>query len=387
MNDRMRNSYIPTLDGWRAIAVCLVIAAHSQPMLRNSQTAAGTLIANLLVHTGFGVDIFFALSGYLICTLLLQEKARTGTISLGRFYTRRVFRILPPILLYLATLLTLVKFGFIPQIPTADFLRVLFFARNYYLGPWYTGHFWSLAVEEHFYLVAPVFFLLLPWRRALRIALLLVLVCIGIRWYEFSHLLTTNSLPQFRTENRFDALLWGGILALVLQSTSLRKRAAAYVTGTTALATSIAAAMLLNVVPGHPFRRTVVAMALPILISYTVLHPDRWFGRLLENKYLRWLGRISYSLYIWQMPFLVEGERPLGLLQSFPLALVLPFLCAVASYYCLEKPMIRIGHQLAASPGETPNGRFERPVRSRIQTLSPLTRAGVSASHPGVDAS
>ena len=353
-----RNSYIPTLDGWRAIAVSLVIGAHSQPMLRNSGTRVGILGANLLVHSGFGVDIFFTLSGYLICTLLLREKARTGTISLSRFYTRRAFRILPPILLYLATLLILVEYRLLPQILTADFLRVLFFARNYFLGTWYTRHFWSLAVEEHFYLVVPVFFLMLPWKWALRVALFLIVVCIGIRWYEFAYFLPTDSVLEFRTENRFDGLLWGGIMALLLQKTTIRNWAVRYVTGLTASTTGIAAAILLIAFSGQPLRRTITAMALPVLISYTVLHPVHWLGRLLENRFLRWVGRISYSLYIWQMLFLVEGTRPLGRLQSFPFALILPVLCAACSYYCLEKPMIRLGHRLAASPGEKQSGRY-----------------------------
>jgi peptidoglycan/LPS O-acetylase OafA/YrhL len=352
-----KSSYIPTLDGWRAIAVSLVIGAHCYTMLLNSHTRAGALAARFLSHAGYGVDIFFALSGYLICTLLLQEKARTGTISLGRFYTRRIFRILPPILVYLATLFILAQCNLLPRIPAVDFLRVLFFARNYFQGSWYTGHFWSLAVEEHFYLVAPLFFLVLPWKRALQIALVLVLACIGIRWFEFFHS-TVEGLLQFRTENRFDALLWGGILALLLHRPAIRQRIAIRLTGPVAILAGISAVFLLNLFSSQPSRRTVVASIMPLLIAYTVLHAESLFGRLLELSFLRWIGRLSYSLYIWQMLFLPDGTRPLGQLQSFPLALIFPLLCAVASYYCVEKPMIRLGHKLASSPGERQSGRY-----------------------------
>src|SRR5215469_5344736 len=96
--------YIPTLDGWRAIAVMLVMGAHCCPALLRSGTLAGKALAALFVHAGYGVDVFFALSGYLIGTLLLREKYATGKISLEKFYTRRVFRILPPIFIYLATI-------------------------------------------------------------------------------------------------------------------------------------------------------------------------------------------------------------------------------------------------------------------------------------------
>jgi peptidoglycan/LPS O-acetylase OafA/YrhL len=369
---RRKSSYIPTLDGWRAIAVSLVIAAHCYTMLLNSHTRAGALLARFVSHAGYGVDIFFALSGYLICTLLLQEKARTGTISLGRFYTRRVFRILPPILVYLITLLILAQCKLLPRIPAVEFLRVLFFARNYFQGSWYTGHFWSLAVEEHFYLAAPLFFLLLTWKRALQIALVLTVAGIGIRWLEFSHSMFAGSLLQFRTENRFDALLWGAILALLLHQPTIRLRIAARLTGLVAVLTGIGGALLLNLFSSQPSRRTVVAFVLPILIAQTVLHAESLFGRLLELSFLRWIGRLSYSLYIWQMLFLPDGPRPLGRLQSFPLALICPLLCAVVSYYWVEKPMIRLGHKLASSPGEQQSRRRA----STLETASALPDAG-----------
>jgi peptidoglycan/LPS O-acetylase OafA/YrhL len=327
----------------------------------NSNTRAAALLANLFIHAGYGVDIFFTLSGYLICTLLLQEKASTGTISLGSFYTRRVFRILPPIILYLTSLLILIQCHLLPQIPAADFLSVLLFARNYSLGSWYTAHFWSLAVEEHFYLVAPLFFLVLPWKWALRFALALILICIGVRWFEFSHFSYAASQLQFRTENRFDALLWGCILALLLHRPAIRERIASRVTGLAAALTGLAAVMLLSFFSAQAPRRTIVAFVMPLLISYTVLHTESPFGKFLELRFLRWIGRLSYSLYIWQMLFLPEGARPLGRLQSFPLALIIPLLCAVASYYWVEKPLIRIGHKLATA---------RLPIREERSTLA-----------------
>jgi peptidoglycan/LPS O-acetylase OafA/YrhL len=357
---RRASSYIPTLDGWRAIAVGLVIGAHCYGMLMNSHTRVGALAATLLSHAGYGVDIFFALSGYLICTLLLKEKERTGTISMGRFYTRRAFRILPSVFFYLTALFVLTQFRVLPKIPTTDFVRVLFFARNYFLGPWYTGHFWSLAIEEHFYLVAPLFFLLLPWKWGLRIALVLTLACIGIRWFEFAHeSLLPGTLLQFRTENRFDALLWGAILALLLNRLAIRKWMAARLNGLVTALIGITAVVLLSVFSAQGVRRTVVAVVMPLLIVYTVLHAESLFGKFLELGFLRWIGRLSYSLYIWQMLFLPEGPRPLGIVQSFPLALVLPLICAASSYYLVEKPMIRIGHRLTASPEERLSGRYE----------------------------
>lgn len=214
--------YIPTLDGWRAIAVTLVIGAHSYTMLMNNGTKAARSLATMFNHAGYGVDIFFALSGYLICTLLLREKNITGTISLFRFYVRRAFRILPPVVLFLAIILLLSNTEMLPHIEIGEILGTLFFYRNYVEGSWYTGHFWSLAVEEQFYAIIPLFLLLVNRRWAVRSALGLIALCIGIRWFEYAHEWFAGPNSQFRTESRFDGLLWGCLLALAMQNLAIR---------------------------------------------------------------------------------------------------------------------------------------------------------------------
>ncbi|MBV8436721.1 MAG: acyltransferase [Silvibacterium sp.] len=329
----------------------MVIGLHSSPMLSNSHTRFGDLALKLFRHGAYGVDIFFALSGYLISTLLLREKEHTGTISLRRFYTRRAFRILPPVLIYLTVLRLLVELKKLPPIPAIDLMRVLFFARNYFHGPWYTKHFWSLAVEEHFYAFAPLLLLLLPWKWALRIALILIGVCTGIRWFEFAHQAHFQGATLvFRTENRFDALLWGGVYALVLRRAEISQWIAEHVSGPVVAIIGVTAVVSLNVYLADEIRRVVLAALMPPMITYTVLHPKDLAGRFLELPLMRWIGRISYSLYIWQMLFLPDTVRPLGRAQSFPLAFAWILLCAVTSYYLAEKPMIRLGHRLSTAP-------------------------------------
>jgi peptidoglycan/LPS O-acetylase OafA/YrhL len=344
-------SYIPTLDGWRALAVSLVIGTHSYTMLMNNGSSVARSLASLFSHAGYGVDVFFALSGYLICTLLLREKERTGTINISRFYVRRAFRILPPVLLFLVSIVFLSRVRMLPRFDMREVMAVLFFYRNYVFGSWYTGHFWSLAVEEQFYAVIPLFLLLANRRWAVRCALLLIAFCIGIRWIEFSSGMFFGSLLQFRTENRFDGLLWGSLLALALHDPLACTWLRARLTGWVFLAAIVFAAVLLSEFTTQPARRTIVAVVMPILIGHTVLHSGSLAGRFLEFPLLKWIGRVSYSLYIWQMLFLVEGSRPLGPLQAFPLNLICPFICAALSYYLLEKPMIKLGHRLAGSPG------------------------------------
>ena len=118
------------------------------------------------------------------------------------------------------------------------------------------------------------------------------------------------------------------------------------------------ALLLLLKFDAMPMRRTVIAAALPCFIGYTVLNPQSLLGRSLETGLLKWIGRVSYSLYIWQMMFLPEGDRPLGVIQAFPLSLILPFFYASLSFYFIEKPMIRLGHKLAAAPGAISPGRL-----------------------------
>jgi peptidoglycan/LPS O-acetylase OafA/YrhL len=143
----VNKTYIPTLNGWRAIAVMLVIASHASVMMLNSGTPAGSFAASIFSHAGIGVDVFFAISGYLICSLLLQEKSAAGTVDLPAFYTRRAFRILPALIGYLATIWTLREAGLLPTVSAGELISSLSFVRNYFDGSWYTGHFWSLAIE------------------------------------------------------------------------------------------------------------------------------------------------------------------------------------------------------------------------------------------------
>ena len=158
------SGYIPTLDGWRAIAILMVLVDHALFFgFRASRVALWPVPPALGLH---GVNLFFALSGFLITSRLLEEWRVTGAISLRGFYIRRAFRILPAALLVLAATATLGLVGLIP-VSRMEVLGAVFFFRNYLPGASYpdatgffTEHYWSLAVEEHFYLAWPALLLL-----------------------------------------------------------------------------------------------------------------------------------------------------------------------------------------------------------------------------------
>jgi peptidoglycan/LPS O-acetylase OafA/YrhL len=315
-------------------------------MLRNSGVGLARYPITVFGHAGYGVDIFFALSGFLISSLLLREKERSGRVDLKNFYVRRFFRIMPPMALFLACIAAFSLAEPQMGVTGRELLASLLFARNYTEGSWYTGHFWSLSIEEHFYAVIPMLVLLLGPKTLFRTCLGLIFFCVVARAFELSHEDWFQPLPQFRTENRVDALLWGSVLAQLYNDPRQVQRMRILLRPWTVLIWLVLMAVLLLAFDVQAVRRTVVAVGLPPLILYTVLNPACLAGRLLELLAIKFVGRISYSLYVWQMLFLVPADRPLGVVQAFPLAVLLPLGLAYASYIFIEGPMIRLGHRL-----------------------------------------
>jgi peptidoglycan/LPS O-acetylase OafA/YrhL len=354
MTDK-ESTYLPTLDGWRAVAILAVMIAHgTEPLFCPEGAAPNTFWYDLTRHGAKGVDIFFGISGFLICTRLLQEGEKEGRISLKNFYIRRVCRILPPYLIYFAGL-SLLAVSSLIAINKWEWVSSLFLFRNYLspasLGGWYTGHLWSLSVEEHFYLLWPFLLVLSGERRARRFVLPLALLFAIWRSFEFRHQLLMTVLPGVgfygRTDIRLDALLlgcWAALLFKLYRGSLTRVVSPAHWT--------LAALLFIAcVIIQPPMAMLWQSLLIPALLLGTVLHPKSYAGMLLETPLLRWIGRLSYSLYLWQQLFLVPHDIPrvpLGILQQWPWNLAAVFLCATASYYLIEAPMIRFGHRMTA---------------------------------------
>ncbi len=341
--------YLPTLDGWRALAICLVIGSHSVWMLQNNGSKPARVLASLFNHAGYGVDIFFALSGFLITTLLLREKVKSGSISLSQFYVKRIFRILPVVLTYILIFQLLTRSHILVLPQSGEVLASLLFARNYADGSWYTGHFWSLSIEEQFYAFIPLIILLLKPKALLRTSLALIVACIAVRTFELAHDAYFH-LPQFRTESRVDALLWGSVLAQLVQRPAFLGWFRKHVTLPRLAGVLAVTVVCLFTFEDQGVRRTIVGAVLPWVIVYTVVNPTTLLGRFLELGALKMIGRMSFSIYVWQMMFLVP-ERSLGIVQDFPLNLVMPFALAYVSFRWLETPAIKLGHRLATKQG------------------------------------
>ena len=359
-----QNRSIPTLDGWRGFAVLAVILFHG----RTGFFGQNSELTKLSAHGFLGVDLFFAISGFLICGLLLQEYQSDGGINLRRFYIRRLFRILPPYYAVLAVLCALSVLGAI-HLNYSNLPSCLLFYRNYKplgmdeQGGFYTAHFWSLAIEEHFYLIWPMLLIAVKPKRAGKVAFLLAMAVFAWRVLE-GHFqwLATILLPAnllARTDTKMDALLWGCLAAIyfpVIVRFSARIRFSQ-------LWLPILATLLVIEKVQPPGLIVLRAILMPALVLSTVIQPASLLGRVLGWQPLRWLGTISYSLYLWQELFLPElaSEKAHGVfqyLQQAPWNVLAILGCACLSRYLLELPMIRLGHRLSATvPGPNSSPR------------------------------
>jgi peptidoglycan/LPS O-acetylase OafA/YrhL len=342
----MRMQRIPTLDGWRALAITAVIVHHASMAFYAREA---DYWAQSITRVGaFGVDIFFGLSGLLITTLLLDEWEREGSVNLRAFYIRRAFRILPPCLILLLAI-TAAGLWRSPLEAASCFL----FFRNYVpesLVSGYSAHLWSLAVEEHFYLLWPWILVWAGRKRGKHLALGIALLVGAWRiiWHNAGFGWLPEVSPHYRTDLRLDALLWGCLVAFLIADRRERDRFAhqmRFGAWVAAAGVVVLCVRYYSMMPSVP-----LAVLIPALLAGTAVHPRWKISRLIESLPFRWVGRISYSLYLWQQVFLAPGwEHPSHWWQQFPANLAATAVAAVVSYYILEKPMIRWGRSLASS--------------------------------------
>lgn len=379
--------YLPTLDGWRAIAISLVLAAHGIPALYELLGWQAGAASETIQLTGlFGVRIFFCLSGFLITSRLLAEEEHRGQIDLVDFYIRRFFRIVPAAFVMLAVA-GLLSFLGIFQITLGRWFSQLLFWANYSSAEtnYFVGHFWSLSIEEHFYFVWPGILVLTPPNRRIAVALLGALVIAIWRGVDWKFHLTGATPAEFwaRSDIQGDFLLWGAIVALLSRDT----RGKALLVWFTDLRIGryiIAAALL-----GGPFISmagwklhlallSALGIAISLAIFKTVQRPESSPSRLLECASVRWFGRLSYSTYLWQQLFLCPPAlivSQIQVLQTFPLNLLAVLLSASASHYLIERPFIRIGRQVARR-------RRASSARSRLAPISTTDRdSALMADH------
>jgi peptidoglycan/LPS O-acetylase OafA/YrhL len=346
--------YIPTLNGWRAFSILYVLLFHAtwSYFLPAPDVTRHPDLWFYFQNGSFGVYFFFGISGYLITTRLLEERAFFGEVSLKSFYLRRAFRILPIVLTFLFVLTVFKLMGWI-DLPGQSIISSILFYRNYAAASsdWYTGHFWSLSIEEHYYLIWPsLFCLIMGWKRAwLPILGILFLVAFW-RSLEFRYQILAPHLPgqvwKWRTDLYFDYLMWGSFGAYLNQQTGFRTLVQKFARGW--MIFPAIALMHLFLFRSLPLHDVSLAAMIVVCILLTVNFPQSAFSRFLENKWLATIGVYSYSLYVWQQLFLPPVDQRISgaeLIQSMPVNLIFLGLVAYASYRFVEIPAINKGKQ------------------------------------------
>jgi peptidoglycan/LPS O-acetylase OafA/YrhL len=339
---------IPSLDGLRAVSIALVIVGHVFLVELRDGTPGTKALLMTVGNGSLGVDVFFCISGFLITSLLKSEVDRSGRIDLINFYIRRSFRIFPAFYCYLLVILGLGALGVLDVFPRT-WASSAVYLRNYWppfeaSADWFTGHAWSLAVEEQFYLFWPACFALLGRRYAVRLAALMIAL------FPASRLLTYALLPGLRadlgymTHTRGDALMVGCLAALLIDHPRFRRaldRAFALRLPLVAIPFLLVVSPLLRERLGGvyllPFGYSLEALAIVVTLLWLVERPGTPIGRLLNTGLVKHVGIISYSLYLWQQLF-THGAG----WWSLPATL----LAAEASYRLIERPFLRLRDRL-----------------------------------------
>jgi len=351
--------YVPSLDGMRAIAFFFVFVAHAQPFKA--------------LPGGFGVTVFFFLSGYLITSLLRDEARTTGTISLKGFYLRRVLRIFPPCYLTVILVSTLAAAGILYNRESyASLVSAFLYFSNYWnILDWGNlpaglGVLWSLAVEEHYYLLFPLLYWWFIRRQMDRRhqATVLIFLCLGALAWRCYRVLIWHSLWEDiyeGTDTRFDSILAGCVLAIVANS-----RLGDRVPWVTRHAATLAwsGAMLIgacfvyrNAIFRDTVRYTLLEIGLMPIFFFVTLPRVSFITRCLEWRGLRHLGQLSYSMYLIHHTLFhhfYHYYRPSVLLAAEILLLTIAY--AQAMRICVELPIQRMRNRWLRRAAVVPIG-------------------------------
>jgi peptidoglycan/LPS O-acetylase OafA/YrhL len=327
----MSIKYVPAIDGLRALAIGTVIASHFG--------------ADRFIPGGFGVTLFFFISGYLITSLMIREHGESGTLSISSFYIRRFLR-LAPALMTMILVVSVVFCEIFGLVDGPQALAGIFYYMNYYLllggkADMPLGPLWSLAVEEHYYLLFPVIFLGL-WKYKERFVFCLMAAVIAVLLWRIALVLVWH-VGQERTntgtDTRMDSILYGAILAGMLNTRSITviKHFDNWLGIVSASLILLITFLYRNEVFRETARYSLQGIALLPLFYATLFSTRLGLVRsLLETGPLVWIGKLSYSLYLWHLPVLFFSEN-LGVGGHAFVGVATTLLLATVSYYCVER--------------------------------------------------
>lgn len=337
--------FVPSLNGLRAISILLVFLSHT--------------VSNKVFPGGFGVRVFFLISGFLIARLLFTEWKTRSSISLSNFYIRRLLRLYPVVIVYSAIILFLYT-QFKPdrivwQEPVS---ALLYFANYYYAHLSQTGQtggtmpfaiFWSLSVEEHFYVLFPFLFVLLHGNpRKLTFACIAILVfCVSLR------LAVANAEPEllathvfyYETQYQLDSIACGVLLASLCEFKG-GQEFLRLLLKPTVIGVALAFLFVGFAVRDAYFRETIrytLMSASIFILTYNIIFSEKLFRvqLILNTKLMDWIGRLSYSIYVWHYAARSMLSVSSGIWwEDFLLWLSVTLIAASGSYYFIERPVL-----------------------------------------------
>ena len=320
-------SRIASLDGLRACSIAFVLFGHLAGTryfpLRSPYLAA--------LYADAAVRAFFVISGFLITTLLLREQQESGTIRLKEFYVRRAYRILPPAYFFMIVVIAV----FHATLSRKDIAIALTYLTSYSLHrPWVLGHLWSLSVEEQFYFLWP-----LVMRRGAKTA---TRVAIGVMVLAPTARLVLAAVGHPQGSGSYfplvsDAIATGCLLALL--QPIVQKHVSFFAWKGFPL---IWVAILLVPLLFRGHYTAYDAVGSPVLhmgLALCMQNAITAKYRVLNARLCVWIGTLSYSLYLWQEVFLNRYSSTWY--TAFPANIVLAFVAAASSYYCIERPALR----------------------------------------------
>lgn len=373
---------IKQLDVLRAIAVISVIISHSPVTSSSSPMLLGSVIF-LLGRVGRGVDLFFVLSGFLVSGLIFKEYSRYGTLDLKRFYIRRGLKIYPAFYFFLliaagVNLLLFHSFHITP----AQLLHEALFVQNYFARAWM--HTWSLAVEEHFYILLGLLLLLLfrtakkghdPFRYITPIFIFVACACLGLRIYSAIHIPFNFDKHLAPTHLRIDSLFYGVLLSYYYHFHFDRMNN--FFTRFRIWIVFVSICVLLAGIGiphhsffGHTLEQTCLYFGFGNIMLLLLL--TDWLQRVVPAVAIRaiaFVGEYSYSIYLWHIAILDWLQRfiPKAMpdLLTFAMYLIVSIAFGIIMASIIEFPFLRLRDKLY-------------PSRSQANAISqPVTRSKV----------
>jgi peptidoglycan/LPS O-acetylase OafA/YrhL len=351
-----QNNRIPSLDGLRGIAILTVIFGHGSYAL---SAIPGPLL-RFAANGHLGVSIFFVLSGFLIYNLSVREFERSGEFDWKQFYVRRILRIFPCFYFFIVVVFLLRHLGLL-DLTVPMIFGAATFSLNY-LHLWYhfsgatdyfvIGHYWTLCLEEQFYLTWPILMLLFTRRKLLPVLTVILVLAPLLRVATYHWMPGSRGQIEMMFHTGFDSIAAGvllGELMLRQQSKTWLQRVAA---NPAALVTAIVFPVVISPLLENRFHgyyadtvgKTIELVCICIVITAAVSFPGTILFRFLNWRPLAFIGVLSYSLYVWNNLFLYrEGH---WLVNRFPLNFICAAGMALASHYFVEKPFLRLKDRL-----------------------------------------